>query len=136
MATLQSPYKLSKAFDQQIQDLSSKQADMSVGYDDNTVAYTAARLIDATDMGKFLYITTAGAINVTLQSDANAPGITIGQECEVMQAGAGLITFLAGGGATVNKAVPTLKTLGQWSRCKVKKVAANTWVVNGDLALV
>jgi hypothetical protein len=86
------------------------------------------------------YIRADGTITVTVPSDANwtaggdeaAPGV--GAEITLEQSGASAVTIAAGSGTTVNvNANLTLTTNGQYAVIGLKKVAANTWVVFGNL---
>ena len=58
----------------------------------------------------------------------------IGVRIDFLQTGAGQVTFANGTGATVNSN-PTLKLRGQYTAATAIKVAANSWVVVGDLAV-
>lgn len=84
------------------------------------------------DAGKIVTLTNASAITVTLDKDADE-GVPIGAEIVFIQNGAGLVTFAAESGATVNKVLTSLATLGIHSKVVALKIAANTWQLNGDL---
>ena len=84
------------------------------------------------DVGKLVTCTNAGAITVTLPQDS-AVAVPVGARIDFAGLGAGLITFAAGTGATVN-GTPSLGTRAQYSAVTAIKVAANTWLVVGDLA--
>jgi len=43
------------------------------------------------------------------------------------------VTFVAGAGVTLNSAVATPITNGQWSRAFLRKTAANTWTISGNI---
>lgn len=77
-------------------------------------------------------LTNAGAITVTLPSDASV-AIPVGGRVDFAVLGAGMATFVAGSGATAN-GTPSLVTRAQYSAASAIKVAANTWLVVGDLA--
>lgn len=84
-----------------------------------------------TDQGKLVTLTNAAAITVTLPQDS-ALAIPIGNTIDFVGLGAGLVTFVAGAGATKNPAATV--TRAQYSAATAIKVAANTWLVVGDLA--
>lgn len=84
------------------------------------------------DSGKLVTLSNAAAITVTLPSDATS-AFPVGSRVDFVVIGAGMATFVAGGGATAN-GTPSLVTRAQWSAATAIKRAANTWVVVGDLA--
>lgn len=108
-------------------------ADAAAGLGKRSITYTAARTLALEDMGALVIINmgTGNALTVPQDSDAAIP---IGSECEVYQLGAGLVTVTAGTGATLRKAAATAKLLAQYARVTIRKIAANTWTVNGELA--
>jgi len=77
-------------------------------------------------------LSNAAAITITLPSDATQP-FAISAEVSYLWLGAGQPTFVAGAGATVG-GTPGLKMRSQYSAATAKKIAANTWVVIGDLS--
>jgi hypothetical protein len=85
-----------------------------------------------TDQGKLVTCSNAGAITVTMPSDATT-AFPIGTQIDFVVIGAGMVTFVAGSSATVN-GTPSLVTRAQWSAVTAIKRAANTWVLVGDLA--
>lgn len=85
-----------------------------------------------TDQGKLVTLTNAGAITVTLPSDATT-AFPIGAQIDFIGLGAGLATFAAGSGATLH-GTPTLVTRAQYSAVTLIKVSTNGWVAVGDLA--
>jgi hypothetical protein len=86
------------------------------------------------DEGQIVTLTNASAIALSLPQDS-AAAFPIGSDVTLIQGGAGLVTISAGAGATVHHAQVTLKFLGEYGVVKALKVAANTWIVTGDLAL-
>jgi len=86
----------------------------------------------AVDENTMVTLANAAAITVTMPSDATQ-AFPIGAEVDFLQLGAGQVTFAAGSGATVN-GTPSLKTRAQYSACTAKKIAANAWVMIGDMA--
>ena len=86
----------------------------------------------ATDAGKLVTLSNAGAITVTLPQDSSLT-FAIGKRIDFAVIGAGMATFTAGAGATVN-ATPSAVTRAQYSSVSAIKRAANTWLLVGDLA--
>ncbi len=58
----------------------------------------------------------------------------VGTVIEVAQIGAGLVTVAAADGVTLGEVAATLNALGQYAVITLRKIAADTWLVNGDLA--
>lgn len=85
----------------------------------------------ASDVGKLVTLSNAGAVTVVLPSDTVAD-IPLGARIDFASIGSGLTSFDGGGTATVNPASPTLRA--QWSAATAVKLASNTWLVIGDLA--
>ena len=77
-------------------------------------------------------LSNAAAITVTMPSDATQP-FQINAEVSYLWLGVGQPTFLAGPAAVVN-ATPGLKMRARYSAVTAKKIAANTWVIIGDLS--
>jgi hypothetical protein len=84
------------------------------------------------DENQLVTLTNAGAITVTLPQDS-AVAFPVGGRVDFAVLGAGMATFVAGAGATAN-GTPSLVSRAQYSAASAFKVAANTWLVVGDLA--
>ncbi len=84
---------------------------------------------DAVD--KVLHTTASAALTITLPADT----VVIAQEVAIpwRQYAAGQVTFVAGAGATVLGRGGALKSAGQYAEGVLTKVAANTWLVTGDV---
>lgn len=83
----------------------------------------------ASDANKIIYSTGGSAYTITV---ANV--LTAGQWIDIVQYGAGQITFAAGAGVTLNSAGGKLKTNVQYSAATVICVASGLYVLVGDLA--
>jgi hypothetical protein len=92
-------------------------------------AYTLTR----DDAYKVLRFTSNSAITLTVPSDATA-NIPVGAGVEVHQKGTGQITFAAGSGATLHLRGSFNRTAGQFAVAGLRKDAANTFSLAGDLA--
>lgn len=84
------------------------------------------------DQGKLVTCTNAAAITVTLPSNTTT-AFPIGTQIDFVVLGAGMVTFVAGSGATAN-GTPSLVTRAQYSAATAIKVSTNGWIVVGDLA--
>lgn len=81
------------------------------------------------DAGKMIAMNKATAQTVTINESLD---LAVGQRIDVIQTGAGQVTFLASS-ATVN-GTPGLKTRAQYSVASVIATGTDTYVVFGDLA--
>lgn len=84
------------------------------------------------DENRMVTLSNAAAITVTMPSNTTQ-GFAIGAEVDFLWLGAGQPTFVAGSGATLN-GTPGLKLRAQWSAATAKKIAADAWVLVGDLS--
>lgn len=96
-----------------------------------TVTGTSYTLI-AADNNKVKLFTNSGAITVTLPADADA-AYPIGAATEFHQEGAGVITFVAGSGATLVSLNDLASTAGRYAVVGIRKKAANTFKLAGAL---
>lgn len=87
----------------------------------------------AGDASKLVTMTNAAASTFSVPQDS-AAAFPVGSQIEVVQLGAGQVTVNAGAGATLRVSGLTAKARAQYSRLVVKKIAANTWLVFGDVA--
>jgi hypothetical protein len=67
------------------------------------------------------------------QSRPTAVAFPINTVIEFEQAGAGALSVAAGAGVTINSRATDLTLAGQYAVAFVKKVATDTWTMNGDL---
>lgn len=80
------------------------------------------------DVNNLVTASNAGAITVTIPASV----FTVGQSVNVVQLGAGQVSFAAGSGATVYS-TPGLKLRAQYSIATVACIATNTFLLVGDL---
>lgn len=81
--------------------------------------------------GYYTRFTSATAVTVTINTGA----ATVGQEFHARQAAAGLVTFVAGSGVTINApAGGSLALAGQGATVTLKCVATNTYDLFGQVA--
>ncbi|WP_353809172.1 hypothetical protein [Agromyces sp. SYSU T00194] len=83
------------------------------------------------DRGKLVTLSNAGAITVTLPQDSSL-AFPVGGRIDFAVLDTGMATFSAGTGATVN-GTPSAVTRAQYSAVTAIKIAANTWLIVGDL---
>ena len=88
----------------------------------------------SSDAGKLITLNNSNPISLTVPQDSAAT-IAVGTYIDLMQIGTGQVTVVAGTGATLWLSAYTAKARAQYSRFAVQKVAANTWVLFGDLAV-
>jgi hypothetical protein len=86
------------------------------------------------DDGKLITCDNAAAIALTIPPNGTV-AYGIGTQINIMQLGAGVVTITAGAGVTLRSAGSKLKTNGQYAVATCCKIATDTWVVIGNLAV-
>jgi len=88
------------------------------------------------DAQKLVTMNSSSALNFTIPTDASV-AFQIGDQINILQLGLGQVTISAvtPGTTTVSSQGGKLKTNGQYAIATAIKVAANTWVVVGNLAV-
>ena len=86
-----------------------------------------SRTIVAGDANSFIYSTAA--ITITVDDE-----LAIGETINFIQNAAGVITFAAGAGVTLNSKDAALLTGGQFAGASITKKATNSYYLVGDLA--
>ncbi len=74
---------------------------------------------------------SAGTSVITVPSDAS-DNFPVGSVIQIIRVGAGEVQVTASAGATVNNALGN-RLRAQWSTATLRKRAANTWLLSGDL---
>jgi hypothetical protein len=93
---------------------------------------TTARTLSNDDNGRTIVFSNGSAVSVTVPA-----GLVSGFTCELVQAGAGAVTVVAGSSTTVSKlAAVTLVLAGQWAAARVVNRGTNTYTVTGQLTAV
>jgi hypothetical protein len=97
-------------------------------------AQTAAYTLVLTDASKLVTLTNALALTLSVPTDASV-AFPIGTTIDLAQMGAGKVTVAAvtPGTTTVN-GTPSLGFRAQYSAATLIKIAANNWLLVGDLA--
>jgi hypothetical protein len=80
----------------------------------------------------YIQFSNASAISFTIPQNSSV-AFPVGTVIEIEQAGAGALTVVQGTGTTVNSRASDLTLAGQYAVAFLKKVATNTWTLNGDL---
>lgn len=83
--------------------------------------------------GTLIKTTSASAMQIIIPTEATE-AFSIGQRVDILQYGAGQVTVVAASGVTLH-ANPTAKLRAQFSTVTIIKVAADEWVLAGDVAL-
>ena len=86
-----------------------------------------SRAIVSGDANSFIYSTAA--ITITVDDE-----LEIGETINFIQNAAGVITFAAGSGVTLNSKDAALLTGGQFAGASITKKATNSYYLVGDLA--
>jgi hypothetical protein len=84
-----------------------------------------------TDKDRMVEISNAGAITLTVPTDASV-NFPVGSQINILQTNTGQIT-VGGSGVTIN-ATPGLKLRARWSSATLIKRGTNLWVLVGDLS--
>lgn len=85
----------------------------------------------AADEGRLVALDNAAAITVTVPANASV-AFSIGAQINLTQKGAGQVTVAADGGVTI-QAAETLLLRAQYSCATLIKIAADEWILAGDL---
>lgn len=87
---------------------------------------------DLDDIGALVTLSNTSPITVTLPQDSDE-AFPVGSRVDFAGINTGLVTFAAGSGATAS-GTPSLVTRARYSAATAVKIAADTWLVVGDLA--
>lgn len=97
-----------------------------------TISGTTDTLVLA-DAGRLLLSTNAGAVTVTVPPNASA-AFAIGTQVDLIQTGAGQVTFAQGAGVTIRSESSNKKISAQHAAATLVKTATDTWQLFGTLA--
>jgi hypothetical protein len=92
-------------------------------------AYTLLLL----DVGKYIRISNANPITVTVPPDSSA-SFPVGSSFTFVQADAGVITLAPGSGVTLNAIDAGLSTKGTFAALQLVKIDTDTWDVIGGVS--
>lgn len=85
------------------------------------------------DAGKLLLLSKVSGFTLTVPNEATVP-FGVGQQINIVQYNTGQVTVEGGAGVTI-RSTPTNKLRTQYSTALLVKVAADEWLLTGDLAL-
>ena len=97
------------------------------------ISVTASRTLSVADDNRCLVCESAQAITITIPANA-AAALPVGAEIEVMQTGAGAVSFAPATGVTVHSADNALAIAAQYGVAALKQIAANVWLLCGALS--
>ena len=93
---------------------------------------TTARTLSITDASKYIRMSNVGLITLTVPLES-VVNFEIGTEIEFEQGLTGAIEFVGDIGVTINSFDSSYITAGQYATVSIKKIASDTWVINGLL---
>lgn len=84
------------------------------------------------DIGQTVTLNNASSITATIPTNASV-AFPIGASIDILQIGAGKVTFSPAGGVTVGSLNSVYGLAGQYTGATLKKIATDTWVLVGAL---
>ena len=127
------PYRQTWTAGQVLTAASLTQLQESVWELDTTADTTTAYTLVLGDAGKYVTLSNAASITLTIPTNASV-AFDVGTVVNVVQLGAGQVTIAGAGGVTVNSEGSKLKLKGQYAVASLLKTATNTWVALGNLS--
>jgi hypothetical protein len=95
--------------------------------------YNTSHTLVASDLGKTIEINTTGQSTVTIPLDS-VVNFPIGCFIHVCQIGAGMVSIDYVPGVTLHSPFGHTDISTRWGQITLRKRAANSWILNGDLA--
>ena len=86
----------------------------------------------SSDTGKALILNSSSAMSLVIPAESTY-NFSIGQTFIVIQKGSGAITVSGAVGVTLRSKSSNTITAGQYSEARLIKIAANEWLLSGDL---
>lgn len=105
----------------------------ALGVEPNNSQSSITYTLVLTDAGKYVEITNASPITLTIPPNASVAFPTT-TRIDIIQQGAGQITFAPGAGVTIRSSGSKVKLTGQYSAGTLIQRATNEWYLIGDLA--
>ena len=109
--------------------LVAKESTSRVPLNTQTDSYTLA----LSDEGGMVEINNAGALTVTVPTNANV-AFPVGSQIVIVRKGAGAVTVSPAGGVTLNSVSGNQKIASQYGGATLVKVGADAWYLFGDLS--
>lgn len=98
----------------------------------SNLSKSASFTLALTDVGKTIFMTSASSQTITVPLDS-AVNFLVGTRIDVIQYGAGEVTFANIGGVTLNSESNKRKINGQFVGATLIKTGANEWILLGAL---
>ena len=127
------PYRQTFTAGQVLTAAQMNQLQESVWELDTTADTTTAYTLVLGDAGKYVTLSNAASITLTVPTNATV-AFDVGTVVNVVQLGAGQVTIAGAVGVTVNSEGSKLKLKGQYAVASLLKTATNTWVALGNLS--
>ena len=127
------PYRQTFTSGQVLTAAQMNQLQESVWELDTTADTTTAYTLVLGDAGKYVTLSNASAVTLTVPTNATV-AFDVGTVVNVVQLGAGQVTIAGAGGVTVNSEGSKLKLKGQYAVASLLKTATNSWVALGNLS--
>jgi hypothetical protein len=96
-------------------------------------SYTASFTFALTDAQALVEVNSASAVTATIPPNASV-AFPVGTTIEVLAYGAGTVTIAAGAGVTLHSVASKVAIGNQYGTVSLTQLAANTWLLTGDLA--
>lgn len=94
---------------------------------------TSPYTILSTDAGKALVLNSSSSMSLVIPAESTY-NFVIGQTFLIIQKGTGVITVSGESGVTIRSKSSYVKTAGQYSEARLIKIAADEWLLSGDLS--
>lgn len=127
------PYRQTFTSGQVLTAAQMNQLQESVWELDTTADTTTAYTLVLGDAGKYVTLSNASAVTLTVPTNASV-AFDVGTVVNLVQLGAGQVTIAGASGVTVNSEGSKLKLKGQYAVASLLKTATNTWVALGNLS--
>lgn len=95
--------------------------------------YTLNTTLALVDAGQVVEMNAAGALNLTIPPNSSV-AFPVKTRIDIVQIGAGQVSFVAGAGVTIRSSGGKLKLTGQYSGACLYKRGTDEWVLMGDIA--
>lgn len=99
----------------------------------NVASYTQAHTLNLSDMYNAVEMTTTAEVAVTIPPHSAVP-LPVGGVVEILQAGVGQVTLIAGDGVTLQEPDNNFTSRKQYSTLALRQRAEDVWIVTGDVA--
>jgi len=91
------------------------------------------KTLEVSDSGKAIVFSSSSSIALTVPDDSTY-NFTNGTTFILVQKGSGVVTVAGQSSAVIRSKSSYVKTAGQYSEARLIKLAANEWLLSGDLS--